>query len=141
MDWRGKTVFVIDDEQHMRWLLAALLRHHGAMVHVASEGKTGLKEILEVKPDLVILDILLPGMSGREVLRILRRESLVPIVMLSSIHRSEEMARCFEAGADDYVTKPFDSDKLLERCWTAMQQRAHPVQKSPSVPDHTVHAL
>lgn len=120
MDWRNKNILIIDDEQHMRWLLAALFRHQGATVYLAADGRAGLQAFAELRPDLVILDVLLPGMNGHEVLRILRQSSLVPVVMLSAISNHDEIARQMDAGADDYVIKPFDSELLLSRCAAAL---------------------
>ena len=129
MDWRGKSLVVIDDEGPTRWLLALLFRHRGAQVHLAKEGQAGLAMVHETNPDLVIVDILLPITSGREILRTLRQSSEVPVVVLTSVNKNEEIVRCLDAGADDYVVKPFDADVLLARCWSAVRNYTKPVWK------------
>ena len=128
MDWCDKSVLVIDDEQHMRWLLATLLRHRGATVHLAGDARTGLLRLDELRPDLVILDILLPGMNGQEALRIMRRTSNVPVIVLTSINKSDHIAQCLDLGADGYVTKPFDREMLLTRCAAALRRNSTPIQ-------------
>lgn len=138
MDWRNKNILIIDDEQHMRWLLAALFRHRGATVHLAADGRAGLQAFAELRPDLVILDVLLPGMNGHEVLRIMRQSSLVPVVMLSAISSNDEIVRHIDAGADDYVIKPFDSELLLSRCAAALPGRLSRIQKEATVGKHIV---
>jgi DNA-binding response OmpR family regulator len=129
MDWHGKNVVIIDDERPVRWLLALLFRHHGADVQLAKDGETGLCVVRDSSPDLVILDLLLPLMNGREVLKTLRRTSNVPVVVLTSIDKGEEIVRCLDAGADDYVAKPFEGDVLLARCWSAVRRYTNPAWK------------
>ncbi|UCG24060.1 MAG: response regulator [Chloroflexota bacterium] len=129
MDWHGKNVVIIDDERPVRWLLALLFRHNGADVQLAKDGEAGLRVVHETSPDLVILDLLLPLMNGREVLQRLRQTSNVPVVVLTSIDKGEEIVRCLDAGADDYVAKPFEGDVLLARCWSAVRRYTNPAWK------------
>jgi DNA-binding response OmpR family regulator len=133
MDWRGKNIVVIDGEGPTRWLLALLFRHRGAMVHLAKEGRSGLALVQEIEPDLVIVDILLPVMNGWEVLQTLRQRSDVPVIVLTSVDRSETIVRCLDAGADDYVVKPFDNDVLLARCWSAVRSYTNPAWKRTAI--------
>lgn len=129
MDWKDKNVVIIDDERPVRWLLALLFRHHGADVQLASDGEAGLRVVRESSPDLVIVDLLLPLMNGREVLKTLRQSSNVPVVVLTSVDKGEEIVRCLDAGADDYVAKPFEGDVLLARCWSAVRRYTNPAWK------------
>ena len=129
MDWRGKSIVVIDGEGPTRWLLALLFRHRGAKVHLAKEGQAGLALVHETDPDLVIVDILLPVMGGREILQTLRQTSDVPVIVLTSINKNEQIVRCLDAGADDYVVKPFETDVLLARCWSVVRSYANPAWK------------
>lgn len=122
MDWHGRQVVVIDDEAPSRWLLALLFRERGADVYLAGDGQSGLQTVRERRPDLVLLDILLPGMDGWEVLRQLRKTSDVPVVVLTSTGNHESEARCLDAGADDHVVKPFDREVLLARCRSAVRR-------------------
>ncbi|MFN2222834.1 MAG: response regulator [Chloroflexota bacterium] len=119
--WHGRRILVIDDEAPARWLLALLFRRQGAEVLLASDGPSGLQLARRCEPDLVILDILLPGMDGWQVLRLLRQTSDVPVVVLTAIGNRETEARCLEAGADDHVRKPFERDILLARCHAAVR--------------------
>ena len=122
MDWNGKQVLIIDDEAPTRWLLALLFRDRGAEVHLAPDAQSGLQMVHDQHPHLVILDILMPGMNGWEVLQILRKTSDVPVVVLTSTSNGESEARCLDAGADDHVAKPFDGDVLLARCWAPVRR-------------------
>lgn len=128
MDWIRKRIVVIDDEAPARWLLALLFRKLGAEVYLAGDGPSGLQLARQCQPDLVILDIMLPGMDGWQVLRLLRQNSDVPVVVLTAIGNRETEARCLEAGADDHVRKPFDRDILLARCRSATRRYRTPAR-------------
>jgi DNA-binding response OmpR family regulator len=133
-------VVVIDDEAPARWLLALLFRRQGAEVFLAADGPDGLQLARQCQPDLIILDIMLPGMDGWQVLHLLRQSSDVPVVVLTAIGNRETEARCLEAGADDHVRKPFDRDVLLARCRSAARRyrkpaRPHPTGAGKSLPD------
>ena len=128
MDWRNKRVVVIDDEAPTRWLLALLFRERGAEVHLAGDGQRGLRMVGELRPDLIILDILMPGMNGWETLRLLRETTDVPVVVLTSTGTNEDVARCLDAGADDHVVKPFNKDVLMARCWAAVRRYPEPLR-------------
>lgn len=108
-------ILVVDDEANLRNLVKAYLEAEGYTVYLAEDGTEGLSAYRQYKPDLVILDIMLPGIDGIEVLQQLRRESDVYVLMLTS--RSEEMDRIvgLTVGADDYVTKPFSPRELVAR--------------------------
>jgi DNA-binding response OmpR family regulator len=111
----GQTILVVDDEPTLRETVSYTLRREGFLVETAAEGTRALAIARERKPDLVVLDVMLPGMDGLQVCRALRRESTVPIIMLSA--RGEELDRVLglEIGADDYLTKPFAMRELVAR--------------------------
>ena len=100
-------ILVVDDEQSILSLVDAYLRKEGYEVYTANDGPSGLRAARAYKPDLIVLDIMLPGMDGIEVLTQLRRESDVYVILLTA--RSEEVDKVvgLSVGADDYVTKPF----------------------------------
>lgn len=135
------TILIVEDEQSLRETLAYNLKREGYDVLVAADGLVGLKLARSEKPDLLVLDIMLPGMDGLEVCRVLRQEMNVPILMLTA--RTEEIDRVvgLEVGADDYVTKPFGMRELLARIRALLRrvrmlsQAAEP-EEEPDVERH-----
>ncbi len=114
----SQTILVIEDEASTSKLLSHILRREGYQVHTARTGPEGLRLAHEVQPDLIILDIVLPGMDGYEVCRYLRADpdtEKVPILMLTAMGRPADQRVGFEMGADDYITKPFVLADLLNR--------------------------
>lgn len=130
MNWHGRRVVVVDDEAPTRWLLALLFRRCGADVYLAGDGESGLQLVREHHPDLVILDIMLPGMDGWQVLQRLRKDSDVPVVVLTAWASRDVEARCLETGADDHVLKPFDQEVLLARCRSAVRRYTTPARSA-----------
>lgn len=118
----GKKILVIDDEPLMCRLIRSIFVQEGAEVETALDGSEGLQKFSETQPDLVLLDIMLPGIDGWEVCRQIRKQSDVPIVMLSALNRQEDIVRGLDSGADDYVTKPFSHDVLLARAESAIRR-------------------
>ena len=128
----GSRILVVEDEHDLAELVAFNLRQSGHDVVVAHEGETALLEIQHHRPDLVLLDVMLPDLSGVEVCRRLRRNKetvRLPVIMLTA--KSEEVDRVvgFEVGADDYVTKPFSPRELVLRV-EAILRRAFPSEVS-----------
>lgn len=123
----GETILVIDDEQNILDLISAYLRREGYRVLAAQDGVNGLKLAQSSRPDVVILDIMLPGMDGIDVLRELRRTSSTYVIMLSA--KSEETDRIvgLSLGADDYVTKPFSPRELVARVKAALRRLSAPI--------------
>ena len=121
-------ILVIDDEPSIVKLVAAYLKPEGYQVLTATDGPSGLKAARTFKPDLVILDIMLPGMDGIELLSRLRRESDVYVILLTA--RTEETDKIvgLSVGADDYVTKPFSPRELTARVKAALRR----IQTGPS---------
>ena len=113
---------VIDDEAQIRKLLRIVLMENGYDAIEADTGKSGLAEIATRRPDVVLLDLGLPDMDGIEVLKRLREWSHVPVLILSVRESAEQKVAALDAGADDYVTKPFDATELLARL-RAIQRR------------------
>jgi two-component system, OmpR family, KDP operon response regulator KdpE len=115
---------IIDDEVQIRRLLRLALESKGYRVFDAENGQLGLNETALLKPDVVLLDLGLPDMDGTEVLRRLREWSQVPVVVLSVRDSADDKISALDAGADDYVQKPFDTRELIARL-RAVQRRAH----------------
>ena len=116
-------ILVVDDEPSIVNLVAAYLKPEGYEIHTASDGPSGLKAARAFKPDLIILDIMLPGIDGFEVCRELRREMNVPIMFLSA--RDDEFDRVIglEIGGDDYISKPFHLAELNSRIKSLARRR------------------
>ena len=108
-------VLVVEDEDSFSDALSFMLRREGYEVFVASDGNAAVSEFDKHGPDLVLLDLMLPGISGTEVCRIIRGKSSVPIIMLTAKDGEVDKVVGLELGADDYVTKPFSSRELLAR--------------------------
>ncbi|MGW8319205.1 MAG: response regulator transcription factor [Candidatus Promineifilaceae bacterium] len=120
-------ILVIEDEERIRQFLKRGLTYEGYTVGAAAEGKEGLEMARDDPPDLVLLDIMLPGIDGLEVCRRLRAASDVPILMLTAKESIEDRVAGLDAGADDYLVKPFSFDELLARV-RALLRRAQPSQ-------------
>jgi two-component system alkaline phosphatase synthesis response regulator PhoP len=116
-------ILLIDDEQSIQKLVSAYLRPEGYEVYTASDGTSGLKAARAYKPDLVVLDIMLPGMDGVELLSQLRRESDVYVIMLTAKAEETDKIVGLSVGADDYVTKPFSPRELVARIKAALRRQ------------------
>lgn len=115
-------ILVVDDEPSITNLVSAYLKPEGYEVFVASDGNAGLKAARVFKPDLVILDVMLPGMDGVELLSRLRRESDVYVIMLTAKTEETDKIVGLSVGADDYVTKPFSPRELVARVKAALRR-------------------
>jgi two-component system KDP operon response regulator KdpE len=114
---------IIEDEPQMRRLLRMVLESHGYEVGEASDGQLGLQEAAFQRPDVVLLDLGLPGMSGIDVLKRLREWTDVPVLILSVRDQEAVKVEALESGADDYVTKPFGTAELLARLAVIQRRR------------------
>lgn len=115
-------ILVIDDEPSIINLVTAYLKPEGYEVYTASDGNAGLKSARAFKPDLIILDLMLPGKDGIELLSILRRESDVYVIMLTARTDETDKIVGLSVGADDYVTKPFSPRELVARVKAALRR-------------------
>ena len=122
---------IIDDEQQMRRLLRMVLESRGYEVCEASDGQLGLQEAAFHRPDVVLLDLGLPGLGGIEVLKRLREWSDVPVLILSVRDQETVKVEALELGADDYVTKPFGTAELLARLDVIQRRRF--TRQSPEI--------
>ncbi|HET7431278.1 MAG TPA: response regulator transcription factor [Nocardioides sp.] len=115
-------VLLVDDDATLRRTLGIALRAEGHEVLIAGDGRTALQAVREDRPDVVVLDLGLPDLSGVEVLRQLRAWSTTPVVVLSARAESGEKVQALDLGADDYVTKPFGTEELLARVRAAARR-------------------
>ncbi|MDC0716378.1 response regulator transcription factor [Nannocystis bainbridge] len=117
-------VLIVDDEEPLRASLSYALTREGYSVTTAEDGASALEQTRTRNPDLVILDLMLPGLDGMEVCRRLRAVSDVPVVMLTARDRGQDKVDGLTVGADDYVTKPFDTPELIARVGAVLRRRA-----------------
>lgn len=110
-----KGILVVDDEQKIVEVVKSYLESSGYKVYEANTGKQALEAFEKVSPSLVVLDLMLPDMTGEEICRMLRQKSRVPIIMLTAKIEEEDILRGLGIGADDYVTKPFSPRQLVAR--------------------------
>jgi two-component system response regulator MtrA len=115
-------VLVVDDDPALAEMLTIVLRGEGFDTAVVGEGTKALPALRELKPDLVLLDLMLPGMNGIDVCRVIRAESGVPIVMLTAKTDTVDVVLGLESGADDYVVKPFKPKELVARLRTRLRR-------------------
>jgi two-component system, OmpR family, response regulator MtrA len=108
-------ILIVDGDQAVADLTGRVLERHGFDVVAAHDGVGAVTRWAEVAPDLVLLEVNLPGRSGFDVCADIRRQSSTPVIMLTTCQDEEDILRAFEAGADDYVTKPFSPFQLLAR--------------------------
>jgi two-component system KDP operon response regulator KdpE len=126
------TVLVVDDDPHIVNALVSRLSGAGYDVVSAPDGERGLELAATAAPDAVVLDLGLPGIQGIDVVRRVREFSAVPVLILSAVHADADKVAALDAGADDYVTKPFSIDELLARV-RALLRRAARGDTAPSV--------
>lgn len=118
----AKTILVVEDEQDIATIIDFNLKRSGFDTLMAYDGPTGLKLALENAPDLILLDVMLPGMDGFEICRRVREKSQVPIIMLTAREEESDKILGLELGADDYVTKPFSNRELIARIKANMRR-------------------
>ena len=128
-----QTILVVDDDPHIVELSRLYLERDDYQVITATDGAEGLARAREEKPALVVLDIMLPRLNGLEVCRALRRESDVPIIMLTARVEEEDRLAGLDLGADDYVTKPFSPRELAARVRAVLRRAARDAGDGPSM--------
>ena len=128
----AEKILLVEDEEKLARMVEMELKYEGYEVAKAADGRTGLELALTGDYDLVLLDIMLPALNGMEVLRRLRRESLVPVIMLTARDTVMDKVAGFDAGADDYITKPFAIEELLARIRAALRNKAEGAADTPA---------
>ena len=123
------TVLIIEDDRRIAHWVSVYFERAGFATEVAHDGEAGLDAARELSPDLVILDLTLPRLDGVELCRILRRESDVPIIMLTAREAPPERVTGLESGADDYIVKPFDPDEVIARAEAVLRRSRGRVQQ------------
>ena len=126
-------ILIVEDERKIARFLELELQHEGYEVDTAGDGRTGLEKALAWKPDLIILDLMLPELSGIEVCRRLRHESDVPIIMLTAKDDVSDKVMGLDMGADDYMTKPFAIEELLARIRVGLKKHRASASSSANV--------
>ena len=128
-----KTILVVDDEPKIATLARDYLEHAGFAVLTANDGPSALATIRQRRPDLVVLDLGLPGLDGLDLTRELRRDSTIPIVMLTA--RDDELDKLLglELGADDYMTKPFSPRELVARVRAVLRRADRPLEAAETI--------
>lgn len=132
------TILVVDDEQSISEVVSLYLTRSGYTVQVVNDGKAALQALVQYKPDLVVLDLMLPGIDGWEITRRLRAEGHTPIIMLTA--RKEETDRILglEMGADDYVVKPFSPQELVSRVRAVLRRAQGAPPTTIPAQEHTL---
>ena len=120
-------ILIVEDEEKLARFVELELNHEGYEVQKAFDGRTGLMMALEGESDLILLDVMLPGMSGLELLRRLRKEKQTPVILVTARDAVMDKVTGLDMGADDYITKPFEIEELLARIRAAMRKRTAPV--------------
>ena len=135
------TILLVDDESQIRRVLRTSLAAHGYVVREAASGEQAIEEIRKETPDLLVLDINMPGMGGLEACREIRRNWDLPIIMLSVRNSERDKVGALDAGADDYVVKPFGIQELLARVRATLRRYHHGESSEPAIvnlPDLTI---
>ena len=134
------TILIVEDEKKIARFLELELKHEGYDVLIAFDGRSGLDTAMEKDPDLLILDLMLPELSGIEVCRRLRHTSDLPIIMLTAKDDVSDKVMGLDMGADDYVTKPFAIEELLARIRVALKKRRARDERLTEPQDHLLTA-
>jgi two-component system KDP operon response regulator KdpE len=121
---QGARILVVDDEPQIRRSLQVNFERSGYAVETVESGEGALSSFRNRRPDVVILDLIMPGMGGVEVVRRIRESSTVPIIVLSAMGEEARKVEALELGADDYMTKPFGMDELLARIHSLLRRAA-----------------
>lgn len=126
----ARRVLIVEDDRNIADLLRLYLEKEGYEVTIALDGVKGLEKFREVHPDLVLLDVMLPGMDGWGVCRTIRQDSKTPIIMLTAKSETEDKVTGLKAGADDYITKPFEMREVLARIEAVLRRSGMEPEKA-----------
>jgi two-component system KDP operon response regulator KdpE len=121
---QGARILVVDDEPQIRRSLQGNLEGKGYAVETVESGEQAITAFQNRRPDIIVLDLLMPGMGGVEVVRRIRASSTVPIIVLSAMDDERDKVEALETGADDYITKPFGMEELLARIRSLLRRAA-----------------
>jgi two-component system KDP operon response regulator KdpE len=127
-------ILLVDDAQDMTDVVSRFLRDEGYDVQVAHDGSSGLRLAFDFRPDLIVMDVVMPSMDGWTMLQRLREFSKVPVIMLTAVSGEESLVRGLDHGADDYLTKPFSMTELKARVRAVLRRAA----ESPAHEDRTL---
>ena len=125
----SRTILIVEDEPRIAHWLKVRFERAGFSAEVAHDGRTGLARARARRPLLIVLDLMLPRLDGMQLCRILRRESAVPIIMLTARETRADRIAGLDSGADDYVVKPFDPDEVVARAKAVLRRVADKVQQ------------
>jgi len=128
-----RKILVVDDTRNVQLMLQEFLLNQNFSVSLASDGKEAMEKVREERPDLILLDVMMPGMDGFQFLSRLRTESELPVIMITAKQQEADIIRGFELGADDYITKPFKLRELLMRIRAVMRRSVPAESEKPSV--------
>ena len=139
------SIMVVEDDQDLAEMLGIVLNGAGYEVDLVSRGDEAMDVFRAQKPDLVLMDVMLPGIDGVEIVRQIRGESMVPIVMLTARGETPDKVAGLEAGADDYMVKPFEESELLARLKVRLRRApaapAEPLKLGSIVIDQVAHTI
>ena len=125
-------VLIVEDERNISELLQLYLEKEGYAVTVASDGKQGLEKFRTIKPDIVLLDVMMPVMDGWQLCRAIRAESKVPVIMLTAKSETDDKVAGLKSGADDYITKPFEMKEVLARIEAVLRRSDRCAPETPA---------
>ena len=125
-----KTIYVVDDEKNIRQIIRSYLEKEGYTVSIANDGMSALQPFTRVQPDITLLDIMLPQLDGWQILREVRKTSNKPIIMLTAKGEVFDKVLGLELGADDYITKPFDTKEVIARIKAVLRRTGNTVEDS-----------
>ncbi len=133
----GTKVLIIDDDEGLLQLVSLIFKKDGAQVITANDSLDGLSKFFLHYPDLIILDVMMPGNTGYDVCQRIRQVSDAPVIMLTALNQEQEMLRGLAAGADDFLSKPFNPEILLARARTVLRRTQHLNGHSGNKPSFT----
>ncbi|MBN2909733.1 response regulator transcription factor [Polycladomyces sp. WAk] len=135
---KRERILIVDDEDRIRRLLTMYLEREGYQIEEAEDGETALAKALETDYDLIVLDLMLPGMDGVDVCRGIRKKKATPIIMLTARGEEGNRVEGFEAGADDYVVKPFSPRELVHRVKAVLRRSSATAYLKTDTETHNV---
>ena len=125
-------ILIVDDDENIAELIGLYLTKECFDTHIVNDGESAIKAVSEYAPNLVLLDIMLPGIDGYEVLREIRKDSKLPVIMLSAKGETFDKVLGLELGADDYIMKPFDSKEMVARVKAVLRRSIAPAVSETS---------